>query len=471
MIVGDIDNQIGLFYNNENVVFKCGSEYYVNYKVPNIQAMHIVGSYSKNTLSLFINGALVAEKDIYGAIKFSNELLSIKIGPANTGKKFIVDSIAIYDYELTEAICLKHYKIGYKETKYAQIVYPDNGILFSINSLTVKPSASFRYPGNKPLSEMVAGDAYYNTGFNRIEFEKTSSAESKSYVYEDRVYIPNPETVVSSRISYGQDVNNITVEVSIPGHPWVACTNNAPIPYFSKNQNFNSPILDFRVTMTTENSSFDLPYFNMLEIDMYSDKDFYSDNSGAKIHSDYDYSMGYYNYPVRMQNKYNGLSMIDGHGFSVDLPIAPKTIELFFTPRGTSNILFSSDSSQLAWSGNGIITKNGIDAIYVNGIDRTNQTNISTFFLPDVSHHIIIVLSESADNIKFNQNQSGSEYGTSSSYSNIAFYENDFTAEQASNHYRLYCSDNSFSINDTGMTVAESSSGADGTPNFVRSFD
>jgi hypothetical protein len=433
--------------------------------------MHIVGSYSKNTLSLFINGILVAEKDIYGSIKFSNELLSIKIGPANAGKRFIVDSIAIYDYELTESICLKHYKIGHKETKYAQIVYPDNGILFSINSLTVKPSASFRYPGNKALSEMVAGDAYYNTGFNRIEFEKTESAESKSYLYEDRIYIPNPETVVSSRISYGQDVNNITVEVSIPGQPWIACTNNAPVPYFNKNQNFNSPILDFRVTMSTDDSSFDLPYFNMLEIDMYSNKDFYSDNSGAKIYSDYDYSMGYYNYPVRMQNKYNGLSMIDGHGFSVDLPISPKTIELFFTPRGTSNILFSSDSSQLAWSANGVISKNGINAIYVNGIDRTSQTNISTFFLPDVSHHVIIVLSESADNIKFNQNQSGSEYGTSSTYNNIAFYENDFTAEQASNHYRLYCSDNSFSINDTGMTVSESGSGADGTPNFVRSFD
>lgn len=471
LVVGDSENQIGLFYYNENVIFKCSDEHQVFAKVSKSQAIHIVGAFSKDSASLYVDGVLVASKDFDTPFKFANELFTINIGPANAGMTFIVDSIAFYDYELNSDICLKHYKTGNKETKYSQIVYSDAGLLFSMQGLTVKPSMSYRYPGNKPLSEMVSGDAYYNPALGRIEFSKTVLPESKSFVFEDRIYVVSPDKVVSSRLSYGQDVNNVKIEVSIPGQPWVECNNNSPLPYYNKNQNSNSPILDIRITMETEDSSFDLPYFNRLEIDMYSDKDIYSDNSGAKIYSDYDYSLGYYNYPVRMQNKYNGLSMYDGHGFSVELPIEPKTLELFFTPRGEGNYLFSSDSSQLSWNAGGVISKSGINKIYVNGIDRTNATNTSSFFLDGISHHVLIVLDSPASNIKFNQNQSGSEYGASSTYNNIAFYEKDFSQAEATSHYRLYCSDNSVVVNDPGFQISESDSGVDNTPNFIRIFD
>lgn len=471
LILGDAERHIGLFYVNENIVFKCSEEEYVNYKISKAQAMHVIGVFSKNKISLYVNGSLVAEKFIENGFKFVNDFVNLNIGPANTLMNFIVDSAAIYDYEITEAIANKHYRSGYKETKYSQIVYSNEGILFSLSGLTVRPDISYRYPGVKALEDLVSGDAYYNPAFNRIEFAKTDLPEEKSFYFEERLYVTNPEDIVSSRIKFGQDVKNILVEVSVPGQTWEICNNNSPLPYFNKNENLNSPILDIRVTMTTVDSSFDLPYFEGLEIDFYSNKDVYADNSGAKIYSDYDYSLGYYNYPVRMQNKYNGLSMLDGHGFSADLPISPKTIELFFTPRGSANVLFSSDSSQFAWSESGAITKNGIQAIYVNGINRTSDTNISTFFLRDISHHVIIVLSSAATSIKFNQNQSGSVYGSSSTYNNISFYEKDFTEAEAEHNYKLYCSDNSFLVEDPGMVISESSTGVDGTPNFVRLFD
>lgn len=471
LILGDIENQIGLFYLNENIVFRCSAEEEVYYKAPKTKAMHIVGVFSKNKISLYVNGSLCSEKFIENGFKFTNDSMSLNIGPSNIGMKFIVDSAAIYDYELDENIASKHYKAGYKETKYSQIVYSNDGILFSLNSLSIRPDVSYRYPGAKLLEDLVSGDAYYNTYRNRIEFPATAIPEEKSFSFEDRLYVPNPETIVTSRIKYGQDVENILVEVSVPGQPWAACKNNSPIPYFNKNQNSNSSILDVRVTMTTLDSSFDLPYFDGLDIDLYSNKDCYSDNSGARIYSDYDYSLGHYNYPVRMQNKYNGISMYDRHGFSVEIPISPKTIELFFTPKGISNVLFSSSSSQILWSETGTLSMNGIQALYVNGIDRISEPNISTFLLDGVSHHIVIVLNAPAENIKFNQNQSGTEYGYSGVYNNIAFYEKDFTQEEAQNNYRLYCSDNSFLVDDPGMSISESSSGVDGTPNFVRLFD
>jgi len=470
LVLGDAANDIGIFYNNENIVFKCSSEDFVFYKISKNKAMHIVGIFSKDKISLYVNGELVDEKFITSGFKFTNDSMKLTLGPANVGKKFIVDSAAIYNYEIEDYKIMKHYVAGYKETKYSQIVYSKEGILFSLNSFSIKPDISYRYPGIKSLDQIVSGDAYYNPEFNRIEFAQTDLAETKSFVFEDRIYVTNPENIISSRMSYGQDVQNILVEVSVPGEPWEECKNNAPLPYYNKNQNLNSPILDLRITMTTEDSLFDLPYFSGIDIDMYSNKDCYADNSSAKIYSEYDYSLGHYNYPVRIQNQYNGLSMYSGHGFSVDLPMDPETIEMFFTPRGGSNVLFSSDSAEIKWAANGNITKSGIGSIYVNGVNVTSQTNISSFLLNDVSHHIILVLSDPVTNIKFNQSQDGLSYGGPNTYSNIAFYPSAFTSAEATKNYKLYCSDNSFNIVDPGITVQEGVTGTDNTAYFVRSF-
>jgi hypothetical protein len=471
LILGDATNNIGLFYKNENVIFKCTEQETVWYKVSKNQVMHIVGIFSKDKMSLYINGSLVSEKFITQGFKFTNESITIKIGPANTGKRFLVDSAAIYNYEIEDTKILSHYLVGYKETKYSQIVYSKDGTLFSLNSVFIKPDVSYRYPGLKSLDVIVSGDAYYNSTYKRIQFAQTALPETKTFVFEERLYVPNPERIVSSRISYGQDVDNILVEARVPGQEWKVCKNNSVLPYYNKNENLVGPILDIRVTMTTLDSSFDLPYFDKLEIDLYSDKDFYSDNGGGKVYSDYDYSLGYYNYPVRMQNRYNGLSMTSGHGFSVDLPIQPRTIEMFFTPREGKNVLFSSNAASFSWTNAGAITKSGISAIYINGINRTTSTNVSDFFLSGVSHHILIVLSAVATGIKLNQNQSGSEYGGSNTYSNLAFYETPFTAPEALKNYKLYCSENSFTVQDPGITFSESATGQDNTAYFTRSFD
>jgi len=471
LIVGDAENKIGIFYKNENVIFKCTEQEQIWYKVTKEKVMHIVAIFCKDKISLYINGSLVSEKFITTGFKFTNALMVPKIGPANVGKRFLVDSAAIYNYEIEDSKILSHYLAGYKETKYSQIVYSKNGILFSLNSVFLKPAVSYRYPGSKSLDTIVSGDAYYNPTYKRIEFAQTELAEQKTFVFEERLYVPNPETIVSSRISYGQDTQNILVEARVPGQQWQVCKNNSTLPYYNKNQDLSGPILDIRVTMTTLDSSFDLPYFDKLEIDLYSNKDFYSDNGGGKIYSDYDYSLGYYNYPVRMQNKYNGLSMTSGHGFSVDLPIQPRTIEMFFTPREGKNILFSSAAASFSWTNAGAITKSGISAIYINGINRTTSTNVSDFFLSGVSHHVLIVLSAAATAIKLNQNQSGSEYGGSNTYSNLAFYETPFTASEALKNYNLYCSDNSFVVQDPGITFSENATGQDNTAYFTRSFD
>ena len=470
-VLSDSVNYIGIFYGNENVIFRVSSTEYLQHKISRKQAIHVVGTFSKDKMSLYVNGVLVNEKTFTEKFKFTNETLNLKLGPANLGHKFLVDGVSFYSYELEASKVYSHYIAGAKETKYSQIVYSQNGILFSLNAVTLRPSISYRYPGARALESFVSGNAYYDQINSVITFEKTVSQETKTFLLEDRIYVPNPNVIQSSLITYGQDVDNLLVEVSVPGQPWVACQNNAPLPYYNKNENLNSEILDIRVTMSTEDSSFDIPYFNKLEIDFYIDKDFYSDNSGNRIYSDYDYSLGQYNYPVRLQNEYNGIKMLDGHGFSADLAMEPRTIEMFFNSNGAANVLFSSSSSEFSWDNTGDISSSGINSLYINGINRTSETNIFNVLLSDTSNHIVLTLDDPATDIKFNQNQDDSSSGGDNLYSNIAFYEDQFSSSQIINNYNLYCSDNSNSVEDTGLEFSEDIQGVDSTAYYTRYFD
>jgi hypothetical protein len=470
-VIADQENSIGIFYSNENVIFKINSNDMLQAKVSKTEAHHIVSIFSKYTAFIYVDGELVAEKSFLNKPKFLNESLAINLGPANPGNSFILDSAAIYDYRLSDEQIKNHYSVGYRQTNISQIVYSNLGTLFSFNSITTQPSLSYKFPGTKSLEEIVVEDAFYDTINSRISFEKTDEPESKTFSFTERLYVPNADEIVSSRIIYGQDVNNILVEISIPGEEWRVCKNNFPLPYYNKNENSFSEVFDVRVTMETLDSSSDIPYLDKLEIDMYLNKDFYSDNTSDRAYSDYDYSLGRYNYPPRIQNIYDGITMLDGHGFSIDLSIEPSTIELFFSPEGSSNTLFSSEDSYFSWNSQGVISKEGIDLIYVNGIDRTSEENLFDFMLSGVSHHVIFKLSSPASNIKFNQNQSGDSYGLSNTYSNIAFYEEGFSSNKMLINYRLYCSDNTVSVEDSSISIIEDDNGMDGSAFYSRNFD
>jgi hypothetical protein len=82
----------------------------------------------------------------------------------------------------------------------------------------------------------------------------------------------------------------------------------------------------------------------------------------------------------------------------------------------------------------------------------------------------MIVLSATASNIKINQNQDDSNYGGANTYSNLAFYTKAFSPAEAIKNYKMYCSDNSFTVQDPGIIFGESATGEDNTPYFVRSF-
>ncbi len=472
-IIGDPDENIGVFYKNGDLIFKAGLNE-TRYKYSNNKAIHVVCIYTKNNLSMYINGNLVSSSSLNNFV-FSNNSTAWKTGPSLPNNYFVIDSVSFYRHALTGLKIAKHYSEGIKELDYSQIVYPDGGIFFSLNHSKIRPVARYSYPETKPWSQIIDENVVMSTDQSYITFAKTISPSTKTFTFTETIIVPSSLNVSSSQISWDDDVENIIVQVSQDNAAWQNCKNNFPIPFFNKNDGISSGLLYLKVTMSSSDTSKDLPALRSISLDLYSNTDFYADNSSDRIYSSLDYGLSRYNHPIISYNDYNGLRMYNGGGISVDSNTQFRTIEFVFTPSlagSLQNVLFSSNTKIFEWSSTGVINKSGISNIYVNGVDYTSATNISDFLTRGMPHHMVLVLSSAAtSNIKFNSNQSGSVSGTSNLYSNIALYPDALTAGQATNHYQLYTKQYVLSVSDTSFSITESDLGNDQTAYLVNNTE
>lgn len=469
-IVADLNSESGIYYQNGDIIFKVSSNL-LRYKVSNNKAIHVVATYTKNSLSLYINGSRVASRQMDSFV-FSNDSTTFVSGPSLSNNYFIIDSVAFYRYSLSGSKILSHYVQGIKELNYSQIVYPDGGYLFSLNHSKIRPVSRYSYPGTKQWTELIDENVIMPTDQSYITFLQTSTSQSKTFTFTETIIIPSSLDVRSSQIAWEDDVDNISVQVSRDGTNWQTCKNNSPIPFFNKNDGITSGLLYLKVTMTSSDTSTNIPVLRSLSLDLFSNSDFYADNSGDRIYSVKDYALSRYNHPIISYNDYNGLRMYSGGGINVDSPTSFRSLEMIFTPVTGENVLFSSSGKIFEWNSSGVISKSGVSAIYVNGVDHTASTNISSFLTTGMPHHIVLVLSSVAtNNIRFNYNQTDTKSGGANTYSNIALYPGVLTGQQATTHYQLYTHQYVVSVADTGLVISETSTGNDGTSYLINNTE
>jgi hypothetical protein len=464
-IVADPTNSIGLFYKNGNLMFKVGNNL-AQYKVSNTESIYVVGQFSTNKISLYINGVL-ANSTKLERYKFENLSSGFQSGPS--ANNFIIDCVAFYKFNLSESQILKHYRSGVKEIKYSQIVSNDGGYLFSMNTKSMKPVLTYSYPKTKSWKNFINQNINLSVDESYLHFD---SSQSGSFTFTDAIMIPETLGIKSSQIYWESDTDGISVKASINGTTFVECINGSPLPFFNKNENQIGSMLYLQVTMSSSDTSKHLPILKSITVEFFKDKDFYCDNFGYYISSDYDYSLPRSNSTILSYNKNNGLKMYNGHGFKINSDLATKTIELFFTPDGTQNVLFSAPSKIYEWNNEGVITKTGVSSVYVNGINRTSATNISEFFSVGLPHYVVIVLSTaSSENIKFNQNQADTKSGGKNMYNNLSIYPTSFTEYDVARHYQLYTDNLTSVVSDSLISVTESTSGTNSTPYIVLSVE
>lgn len=469
-IFADTAVDTGIFWNSGNIIFKLQGEE-LHYTLPHIsQSHHIVATYSSGAMSIYVDGKFGSTK-VLNNFKFTNETIELAIGPTvNAGDSFIVDAPAIYRYVLGPDRILEHY--GYSGvTPPLQVVFPDRGTLFDIYDDSVSKQFNFIYPVNKSWEYFLTEDLVYNGDEKYLEIKKTDSTGSKSVVLLDAIAIPAGFNLDSSKIEWSGD-NGVSVRTSTDDITYEDCINGRAIPQFKLDEGSFSTdrILYIEITFSSEDTSKYLPRLYNLIISFYNQQLMY-----ASTNADYIYTidnlagatvkeitLGRISYPVLSRHNQNGLKTADGSGFRVNTFESVQTLEFFLTLSSlSSNCIILTEalgdfiSSEYSWGNTGIITKTNISDIYVNGVSRIAETNVSGLFQADELYHVVIVLDgQASGQLMFNYSTSG---GASSLYQYISYYPQALTSADALTHYDLYIGKSAAIADDSSMTMTENS--------------
>ena len=462
-LVADSTEGVGVFYQKGNILFKLDTET-VEYTLPSInKAYYVAAVYSVNSAQIFIDGALVASKTLNN-FKFTNTSLSLASGPTPASNSFLINSVAVYRYGLSENQLSYHFRQA-QPLPAIQIADPANGELFEMYDDEMSSLYKFQYPYSKGWDELVTTGLTHNLTLDCLEITQTDSAASSTVTINDFISIPSSATFDSSKIEWHGD-NGITVQASIDGVTYNNCINGQQIPGYTLNSFSSAGTIYLRIIFTSTDTTRYIPRLFNLDMLFYNNQTRYAYNGNSYMTtleedagiSDYRITLGKLPYDILSRNSRNGLRTVVDSGFEITTTKGVRTLEFFYTPATlTDSGLISTTAtngyaaSNISWHNSGAVSKTNISAIYVNGVNKTSQTNVSNIFRAGQLHHVLIVFGSAVSNdIRFNYSVYGS---VSALYQYIALYETAFNSTQAAANYDLYIRKQSSSITDSSTTT------------------
>lgn len=456
-IFADTTDGIGLYWEKGDVVFKASGTEQIRWAVTYTKkTIHVVGIYSVNSISLYIDGTQVATKTLDPNFKFTNTAFDLQIGPTSDSEdSFIVDAPAVYRYGLNSTAITRHYNDANYYIQPIHVVNPEEGTLFSCSDRTNRIDFSYTYGVDATWDSFIDSNTYYDDKGKYIGFIPTDTAQSKSFTINDFLFVPTESGLINSKIEWRNELG-ISVETSIDGATYLPCVNGEAIPQYKKGSFDTNGLLYIRITMTTTDASKFLPRLSHFSIKFYGQTKIYADNFNSYIESDDQFAIGSLNYSPLLRHYNNGIRTASGCGFDINTELDINTVEMFFTPKTTgANTLFydPTTSTKYAWNGSGTVSKASISKVYVNGVDKTSQTNISNFLVAGEPHHIVLVFSAPVTgSLQFNYESSG---GPDNLYNNIAIYNRSLNEEMVDTHFDLYCGRPSVSVSDPVIDMTE----------------
>lgn len=470
-LIADNTENIGVFYQKGNIIFNLDTES-LEYTLPSTnKAFHVVCVYSVNNASIYIDGVLVKFKSL-SQFQFSNTSVSFATGPMPSSSDWmLINSVAIYRYALSQNRISYHFSQG-QPLQAIQVADPAGGELFEMYDDEMTSLYKFTYPESKPWGDLVKTGLSYNQSLDCLEITETNSAASSAIVVDDFISIPLTTTLDSSKIEWDGD-NGITVQASIDGSTYVSCINGQQIPGYTLNSFSSAGTLYLRITFTSTDTSRYIPRLFNLSVLFYNNQTLYSYNGSSYVTtleedagiSDYRITVGKSPYGILSRNSRNGLRTVIDSGFEITTSKSVGTLEFFYTPESlTDSGLLSTTStngytaSNISWHNSGAMSKTNISAIYVNGINKTSETNVSNIFKEKQLHHVLVVFGSAVSgDIRFNYSQYGS---VSALYQYISLYETAFNSTQAAANYDLYIRKQTSSITDSS-TITTTEDGVD----------
>jgi len=451
-IFADQSNDIGFYWANNSIVFSINATNKIYYLVKDkYKAMHIVGTYSNNYMTLYVDGKIIDSTDVSSFV-FLNSAFTPQIGTISGGADsyMIVDAPAIYRYELSNSSIMNHYNTS-NILSYISISDPENGRCFSNIDGTSLLSLEYKYGFNRDIRLLENENIYYDSLNKTLSIYKSDTAIEKTTEVIDVISIPILFDFVSSKIEWSTD-NGISIYTSSTGeaNSYVQCSNGFPIPQYQYNSIDANKNIYLKVVYSTTDASKYTPSLDKLNITLYGTLEITSSNSVAKVFSSSNISFGSESSPAIVRNRKSGIRTGGSNSFTVSDAEETKTIEMIYTPETiNATSLVSRGSSSIAWNQAGAITKSGFDSLYINGSLVPWSSNIWTYLTKNQPSHIVAVFtSPSSDNIIFN-NQ-----GIAAKYEGISLYPSSVTISPSA-HYAMHIGSYYENISNESMTVTE----------------
>jgi hypothetical protein len=460
-IFGDGTNQVGIFYEKGDAIFRFGNKE-ARYTLPYVsKSHHIVGTYNGSTLSLYHDGYL---KDSIAIVPedlgITHSGMTLSAGPAaHASDSFIVDAPAVYRYSLSSKQILDHF-INAGQIAGIQVSVPDAGIFYNLSDENLKSQFSYSYPFNKSWTNFVTDDIFYDRSDESISLKENSAGGSVTVEFTDYITIPTNIGLAYSKVEWS-GTTGITVETSTDGSSYAICTNGQAIPQYTLDSFSSTGKLYIKFTIASTDISKHITKLKYIAFNFYKTKDLFAENFGDKLtYEAEEYHLGSKKYPILSRDYRNGLRCSVDGGFNITSSNAVSTIEFFYTPTAfTDSGLVSSlatngyAASNYSWRNSGTVSKTNVSAIYVNGVNKTSETDINNVFTAGELYHVVIVYAAAISNvIKFNSSLYGS---TPSLYQNISLYPTAFNSAKAIEHYELYIDKASITSTDSSFTVTE----------------
>lgn len=429
------DHEVGLFYYKGNIVFQVDQEK-VEYTIPyKNKAIFISANYTSTELFLYVDGNLEISKPI-SENPFTRNSVNFKSGPCGIGQNFILNSVCVYRYSLSQNQIKKHYNEA-KGMMPSQIIEVGGGEWFNLFDDNTYPVHQYAWPSNRAWQLMLTNDLYYDEEEDSISIFKTIEQVPVSVVLEDQIVLPS-NTMDSSKIEWDGD-NGIVVETSDDGITYENCINGNEVPQYSKNNFSNQRQLFIRVTMSTVDASRYNPKLNYLIVKFYNNIRKLATNGPSYIESTESFTMGRVSSQILWRDDRNGLRLPDGSDFTITTEDNIKTLEMFYTPYSylQPGALIFSGSTLLSWDSDGNLAKSNIKEIYVNNYNRTSISKVQDLFtFGDINYLAITFNNSVSGQITINGSSLGG--GSQGLYQNIALYEYEFSSENALNNFNLY---------------------------------
>ena len=416
------------------------------------EVVHVVAVYTGNTISLYLNGVLKSIKNLID-FKFINDSFDyFLVGPTQlTVDSMLINNAAIYKYALSSEQIKNHYDAN-QTIPASQIVFPENGVLFSGSDFNVRKIFEYSYPVNKKFQDLKLDSTFYIDKNNNCITLNKDISEGTFY---DFFSIPVGLDIISSKVEWNFNTG-ISISFSDSGEDgtWIDLENGKPLPEYvlGDGTNEGSKTVYFKVYMWTDDLNILMPQLNELNFYFYSEKDIYAENSGDYISmiqptsgtldsSVWDITASTKIYSPLSRNILSGIRPQSTPGFCIETTRDIYSIEMIYRAADTlsENCLVSCGDTEYTWDETGLVSYNNIAGIYVNGIFSNLSSGADELFEAGEIYHIVLVFDQPiTGQIFINSTDSWTVGGTGNSYSNIAIYDTNLSQGQIEKHYLLY---------------------------------